>query len=219
MSDDRSRDAGRSPARGPSPPGGPLGAPPDPTSIAIRFGVLGGLLASAFVALPPLLTAGGGGRLTDYAGMMVAMLAVFFGSRAIGTVHPDLPYGRRAVLGTTVVVVSSAIVGLALYALYAWLRPTLLAERYAEYEQRVRASGQPPERIAAELERLAAQKIQYVDPAFQALGTAGTLAFFGIVLALYSAWRWRVAQRLARGRPHDGRRADGPPDDGNTRGP
>ena len=186
----------------PGAPGGPTGPRPDPTAIAIRFGVIGGLLASAFVVLPPLLSPGGGGRLTDYAGMMVAMLAVFFGSRAIGVVHPELTYGRRAVLGVTVVVVASAIVGLALYALYARLRPTLLAERYADYEARVRASGQPPERIAAELERLAAQEIQYLDPAFQALGTAGTLAFFGIVLAMYSAWRWRVAQRLLReGRP------------------
>lgn len=176
------------------------GASRDPTGIAIRFGVLGGLLASAFVVGPPLLFPGGDGRLTDYAGMMVAMLAVFFGSRAIGTVHPDLAYGRRAVLGTTIVVVASAIVGLALYALYAWLRPALLAERYAQFEARVRESGQPAERVAAELERLASQKVQYLDPAFQALGTAGTLAFFGIVLALYSAWRWRVAQQLMRER-------------------
>jgi hypothetical protein len=192
---------------GPATPVPPPGTPPagahrDPTAIAIRFGILGGLLASAFVVLPPLLAPGSGGRLTDYAGMMVAMLAVFFGSRAIGVVHPELTYGRRAVLGTTIVVVASTTVGLSLYALYASLRPALLAERYADYESRVRSSGQPPERIAAELERLASQKVQYLDPAFQALATAGTLAFFGIVLAMYSAWRWRVAQRLMReGRP------------------
>jgi hypothetical protein len=195
---------GDSPRGAVAPPPGPppAGPRPDPTAVAILFGVLGGSLASAFVTLPPLLAAGGGGRLTDYAGLMVAMLAVFFGSRAIGVVHPELGYGRRAVLGTTIVVVASAIVGLSLYALYAWLRPTLLAERYADYEARVRASGQPAERVAAELERLASQQAQYLDPAFQAIGTAGTLAFFGIVLALYSAWRWRVAQRLLReGRP------------------
>lgn len=200
-------------SRGPDAPvpgQSPAAVQPDPTAIAIRFGVLGGLLASAFIVLPPLLASGGGGRLTDYAGMMVAMLAVFFGSRAIGVVHPSLPYGRRAVLGTTIVVVASAIVGLSLYALYAWLRPTLLAERYADYVARVRASGQPAERVATELERLASQEAQYLDPAFQALGTAGTLAFFGIVLAMYSAWRWRVAQRLMReGRPGVPRRPEG----------
>lgn len=178
----------------PSDPGAPPGPPVDATGIAVRFGVLGGVLSSAFIVLPPAF--GTGGRLTDYAGMMIAMLAVFFGSRAIGTAHPSLGFGRRVVLGTTIVVVSSAIVGLALYALYAKVRPLLLAERYAEFQQRVRTSGAPAERIATELERLAAQKAQYLDPAFQALGTAGTLAFFGIVLAAYSAWRWRVLQRL-----------------------
>jgi hypothetical protein len=182
-----------------SPPGtsAPTGPPVDATGIAVRFGVLGGVLSSAFIVLPPAF--GAGGRLTDYAGMMVAMLAVFFGSRAIGTAHPSLGFGRRVVLGTTIVVVASAIVGLALYALYAKLRPTLLAERYVEFQQRVRASGAPAERVATELERLGAQKAQYLDPAFQALGTAGTLAFFGIVLATYSAWRWRVLQRLKSG--------------------
>jgi len=183
-----------------SEPTSPTSGPPvDATGIAVRFGVLGGVLASAFVVLPPAL--GAGGRLTDYAGMMIAMLAVFFGSRAIGAAHPTLGYGRRAVLGTTIVVVASAIVGLALYALYAKLRPGLLGERYLEFQQRVRDSGAPPERVATELERLAMQKAQYLDPAFQALGTAGTLAFFGIVLAMYSAWRWRVLQRLKGGRP------------------
>lgn len=183
----------------------PAGVPVDPTGIAIRFGLLGGLLSSAFVVVPALLD--GGGRLTDYAGMMVAMLAVFFGTRAIGTAHPTLTFGRRAVLGTTIVVVTSAVVGLSLYALYARLRPGLLLERYGQYVQRVTDSGAPPERIAAELGRLAAQRAQYLDPAFQALATAGTLAFFGIVLALYSAWRWRVLQRL---RGAGGRGPQGP---------
>jgi hypothetical protein len=103
------------------------------------------------------------------------------------------------VFGTTLVLLSSAIVGLALYALYAVLRPDLLAERHAGLMARVRASGRPPDRVAHELERLATQQAQYLDPAWQALGTAGTLLFFGMLLALYSAWRWQVAERLARG--------------------
>lgn len=174
----------------------PVGPVADPTSIAVRFGVLGGVLATLFLVGPPLLAPASGGRFTDYVGLMIAMFAVFLGSRAIARAHPQLTYGRRIVLGTTIVVLSSALVGLALYALYATLRPALLAERYASIESRVRASGQPAERVAAELERLATQKAQYLDPAFQALGVAGTLFFFGMVLALYSAWRWQVAQRL-----------------------
>jgi hypothetical protein len=199
-----------------SPPGGaadpartpPGPSPADPTAIAVRFGVLGGLLASAFVVLPPLFDAGGG--LTDYAGTMVAMLAVFFGARALATAHPGLTYGRRVMLGTTLVLVASAIYGGALYLLYSRLRPTLLAERYSEYELRVRASGRTAEQVAAELARLAVQKVQYLDPAFQAAAQAVTLAFFGLVLATYSAWRWRVAQLLAR----EGRPGVGPPRDG-----
>lgn len=182
----------------PSPDGSsvPTGPVAEPTAIAVRFGLLGGLLATAFIVGPPLLAPSAEGRLTDYVGMMIAMLAVFLGSRAIARAHPRLTYGRRIVLGTTVVLLASALVGLALYALYAVLRPGLLADRYASLEARVRASGHPTERIAAELERLATQKAQYLDPAFQALGIAGTLFFFGMVLALYAAWRWQVAQRL-----------------------
>lgn len=174
----------------------PVGPVADPTSIAVRFGLLGGVLGSAFLVGPALLAPAAGGRLTDYVGLMIAMLAVFLGSRAIARAHPSLTYGRRIVLGTTIVLLASAIVGLALYVLYAAWRPELLAARYAEIEARVRASGQPAERVAAELERLAAQKAQFLDPALQALGVAGTLFFFGMVLALYSAWRWQVAQRL-----------------------
>lgn len=195
-----------------TPPVQPVGPVADPTAIAVRFGLLGGGLATAFIVGPPLLAPAAGERLTDYVGLMIAMLAIFLGSRAVARAHPQLTYGRRIVLGTTIVVLASALVGLALYALYAVLRPGLLTERYASLEARVRASGRPAERVATELERLATQKAQYLDPAYQALGVAGTLFFFGIVLALYSAWRWQVAQRL-------GRRPGAGPGQGSGRGP
>ncbi|MCZ8131934.1 MAG: DUF4199 domain-containing protein [Steroidobacteraceae bacterium] len=193
--------AGGRPGEATGPARGPVGDPPRvapaaPTDIAIRFGLIGGLLASVFIVGPPLLAPALGGALTDYAGLMIAMLAVWMGSRALGVAHPRLPYTRRLVLGSTIVATASLVVGFALYALYAWLRPTLLAERYAALEGRVRASGREPGEVATELERLARQQVQYLDPAFQAVATAGTLFFFGMILALYAAWRWRVVQRL-----------------------
>jgi hypothetical protein len=167
---------------------------PGAAAVGVGFGAIGGALASAFMVLPA--TFGGAGRLADYAGTMVAMLAVFFGGRALATAHPGLDYARRAASGVLLVATESAIVGVALYWLYAHARPALLEARYAALAARVRASGAGAERVAAELARMTEHRAQYLDPAYQALATAGTLAFFGCLLALWGAWRWRVARRL-----------------------
>jgi hypothetical protein len=166
------------------------------TAITLRYGLGGGALAALAMLLPSLAAPGADARLGEYAGTMVALLAIHLGTRAVAAAQPVLGFGRRVGLAMLLVACASAVLGVGLYALYRFLRPDLLAIRYLGFEARLAASHEPAARVAAELARLAQQQAQYLDPAFQALTTAGTVFFFGMLLALYSAWRARVLARL-----------------------
>ncbi|MBS0393341.1 MAG: hypothetical protein JSR54_01880 [Proteobacteria bacterium] len=89
--------------------------------------------------------------------------------------------------------------GAALYALYAGLRPGLLAERFAAAGAALRAASLPPERLAQGLAGLAARRAQALDPLYQALEGAVTVLFCGLVLGAYLAFQAQVAARLGRG--------------------
>jgi hypothetical protein len=166
------------------------------TAAALRYGLGGGALAALAMLLPALAMTGADARLGEYAGTMVALLAIHLGTRAVAVAEPVLAFGRRVRLAVLLVACASGVLGAGLYALYRYLRPDLLAIRYVGLEARLAASREPAARVAAELARLAQQQAQYLDPAFQALTTAGTVFFFGMLLALYSAWRARVLARL-----------------------
>ena len=166
-------------------------------TVTLRYGLGGGVIAALAMLVPALAAPGADARLGEYAGTMVALLAIHLGTRAVAAAEPMLAFGRRVGLATLLVTCASGVLGVGLYTLYRFLRPDLLAIRYTGFEARLAVSREPAARVAAELARLAEQKAQYLDPAFQALSTAGTVFFFGMLLALYSAWRSRVLARLA----------------------
>ena len=168
------------------------------TAITLRYGLGGGAFAALAMMLPALAAPGAVARLGEYSGTLVALLAIHFGTRAVAAAEPSLTFRRRVGLATLLVACASAVIGAGLYALYRFLRPELLALRYTGYEARLAASREPAARVAAELARLAEQKALYLDPAFQALSTAGTVFFFGMLLALYAAWRSRSERQATR---------------------
>ncbi len=157
---------------------------------------LGGGLVAALVDVLPRLGRAGDSALADYAGLAVVLLAVRLGSRAAAGPGPGNGLGARLGAAALVATLASTAVGIGLYALYAELRPGLLAERYALYVSRVQAGGVAPERSTAALAELAARRAQYLDPAFQALAGAGTLFFCAMLLGVFLVFRARVAARL-----------------------
>src|SRR5208282_2039876 len=110
--------------------------------------------------------------------------------------RPGAGFRERIQCATLIAAAVSLTTGLGAYVLFAVLRPTLLADRFAAQQRALAGSALGTERIAHELVSLAARKAQYLDPLFQALSTAGTLFFFGMLLGAYGAWRVHVASRL-----------------------
>lgn len=166
-----------------------------PSGVALAWGIGGGVIAALVMVVPELLVTPGGGRLPEYGGLAAGLLSVHLGTRAAARRGSGL--GARLGNATILAASLSLVAGLGLYALFAWLKPGLLAARLVAYQQVVSASGAPPERVARELARLTALRAEYLDAAYQALSSASTLFFFGMLLGGYGAWRSYVAARLA----------------------
>lgn len=170
-----------------------------PLARSLAWGLGGGVVAALVMVIPELTAAPGGGRLPEYGGLAAGLIAVHLGTRAAARV--DSPFGARLRNAALLAASVSLLVGLSLYSLFAVLRPGLLATRLAAYEHSVAASHAPPERIARELARLVTSRAEYLDAGYQALSSASTLFFFGMLLGGYGAWRVHLARRLRRGGP------------------
>jgi hypothetical protein len=169
-----------------------------PATLALSWGLGGGVVASLALIAPHLLGAAPDSRLADYGALVAGLLAVQLGLGA--SARPGAGFRERMRCATLVAATVSLATGFGAYVLFAVLRPMLLADRYAAQQRAVAGSGAGAERMSKELLSLAARKAQYLDPVFQALSSAGTLFFFGMLLGAYWAWRVHVASRL-RPRP------------------
>jgi hypothetical protein len=167
-------------------------------ALAALAGVVGGLLAGLIGIAPALLAPGSDGRFANYAAILVTLIAVQLGVRAVAAAPEDAGFRSRFAAATLIATLVAALDGLALYLLYAALRPGLLAVRLAGYEAQLWSSGLAPQRLATGLAALAARRAQYLDPLYQAAEAAGTLLFCGLVLGAYLAFRTLVAARLGR---------------------
>lgn len=167
---------------------------------ATLAGIGGGLAAGVASVLPPLLSPATDARVGNVAGLLVALVAVELGTRAAAAARPGAATAVRLGEAALVTTLVSAGAGLALYVLYAWLRPGLLAEHYARYEARLKLAGLGTERAAAALAELASRRPEYLDPLFQAAEGAALVFFCGMLLGGYGAFRARLAARLAGSR-------------------
>jgi len=165
-----------------------------PATIALAWGLGGGIVASLVLIVPHLAGAAPASRLADYGALAAGLLAVQLGLGA--SARPAAAFRERMQCATVVAVTVSVITGLAAYLLFAVLRPTLLAIRFAAQQRAAAGSMSGAPRGARELASLAAHKAQYLDPLFQSVSTAATLLFFGLLLGAYGAWRVHVASRL-----------------------
>jgi hypothetical protein len=163
---------------------------------ATIVGVLTGLLAAAAAVLPPLLAGLADTRPAEYAALLVVLVGTHLGLAAIVRDRPTATFGARVRAAMIVAGVASLLLGAALYRLYAVWRPGILAARYEALLAHVSAQV-GGERVVAALADLAARRAAYLDPLYQAINGAGTPLFFALLVGGYSAFRWRVAQRLA----------------------
>jgi hypothetical protein len=163
-----------------------------PRSRALVAGLTAGALASAAAVLP-LVLAGGATRAPEYVALLVVVLGTHVGSRQAVAGLPAPPFPVRLRAMTTTALAASALLGVALWLLYATWRPDLLDVRYRALIVD-RAS-------TAALADLVARRAQSVDPLFQALSVAGTGFFLAFLTGGFAAYRRRVASRMAASRP------------------
>jgi hypothetical protein len=168
--------------------------PQSPATRAAAWALVGGVIASLVLIVPQLPGSARGSRLADYAALAAGLLAVQLGLGA--SARADAGFRERMQCATIIAAIVSLLTGLGAYLLFAALRPMLLADRYAAQQRALAGSSAAPERLTRELVSLADRKAQYLDPAFQAFSTAGTLFFFGMLLGPFGAWRAHVARRL-----------------------
>jgi hypothetical protein len=166
--------------------------------LAATAGVVGGLLAALVAMVPGLTARGGDSRFAAYAAILVTLIAIQLGTRAVAALPSDAGFGARLAAAALIAALIALLDGIGLYVLYAALRPGLLAARYAGYEAALHAARLAPAQLAAGLGALAARRAQYLDPAYQALEGAGLVLFCGLVFGAYLAFYARVAARLGR---------------------
>lgn len=159
----------------------------------------GGLVAAAVMLLPPLLWPSLDARLTGYAGLLIVLLSIQAGLRTLASLGGLGTLGRRLGFGGLFALIESLVVSLALYLLYAWLRPELLAARYASMSAKVAAGS--PAQVTERLTALAAGRAQALDPLFQAVEGGVTILFAALLLVAYLGIRAQVLSRLKVGRP------------------
>jgi hypothetical protein len=163
---------------------------------AAIVGLLTGLLAGAAAVLPPLVAGLTDTRPAEYAALLVVLVGTYLGLAAIVRDRPTATFGARVRAVMVAASVASLLLGAALYRLYAVWRPGILVARYEALLAHV-GSQVGSDRVAAAMADLAARRAAYLDPLYQAINGAGTPLFFALLIGGYSAFRWRVAQRLA----------------------
>jgi len=159
-------------------------------------GLITGLLAAGVAVLPSLLAGLSDTRPAEYVALLVVLAGTHLGLAAALRRRPTATFGARLAAAMLAAALASLLLGIALYRLYAVWRPGLLLARY---EALVAQVGSRPggEHAAAALADLASRRVAYLDPLYQAISGAGTPLFFALLIGGYSAFRWRVAQRLA----------------------
>ena len=161
-------------------------------------GLAGGVAAGVVWCIPVAARFGSGAGLAQGAALLIVAWSVHRAFNAATALVPGLGFGAAVGCGAAATGAASTAVAIILYALYAWLRPGVLAERYEAYVAIVTHSGRPATLVAAELARLAQHRARYLDPALAAGSAAATIGFVGLVAAAYLAWRRRLSRR---GRP------------------
>lgn len=172
-----------------------------PLALAAVAGTVGGGLAVVLSVGAALLRPVDDGRFASYAAVLVTLISVQLGARAAAEAPGGGGFGARLSAGAAIAVMLAVADGVGLFVLYAWLRPGLLAARYAAIEAALAKAPLAAAAAARATAALAARRAQALDPLYQALEGAGLLLFCGLVLAAYLAFRARVVARFTAGRP------------------
>lgn len=159
-----------------------------PRARALLAGVTTGGLAGTSAILP-LVTAGGTPRAPEYVALLIVVLGTHVGARHAVAGLPAASFPVRLTTMTTTALVAAALLGVALWMLYADWRPDLLDARYRALLADRASTGA--------LADLVARRAQSVDPLFQALSVAGTGFFLAFLTGGFTAFRRRVASRVA----------------------
>ncbi len=113
------------------------------------------------------------------------------GVRAIVQRRGQDTFRVRVSVGACLAAWHAGLVALALYVLYAWLRPGLLASRALLHRAPAGVSG---ERLVT----LHPASAQSLDPTFQAFEGGVMVFFMALLLVGYLAFRQRLLARLQR---------------------
>lgn len=165
---------------------------------ALVLGVAGGLAAAIVWVSPAWAGFSTAATIAEGMAFLIVALTVRAALRAAEAVPGGAGFTARVSSALVAAAVAAAIVVGALYALYRWLAPGLLAERYEAYVAHVAASHRAPDVIATEVARLARLREGYLDPLGAAVHAGLMLFLGGMLVATFLVWQ-RRARATARG--------------------
>jgi hypothetical protein len=124
-----------------------------------------------------------------YTVMILAMGLVFLGVRRYrdSVLGGAVTFGRALAAGFYMVLTGGLVFAFGTYALHRFVRPGFLEEYLQLQTRRIRESGVSPQEMVSQLEQLAAQKENFLNPAVQATVMLVTVAAIGIPIAVLSA--------------------------------
>jgi hypothetical protein len=156
-----------------------------------RCGVWGGLVAALALWIPALYIPTMDARWATYLSQLIVLLSVPLGVRAVVQRQAQDNFRLRVSVGACLAAIQAGMVSLALYVLYAWLRPGLLAARALAHSAQ---TGVSTERLVV----LASAPAQALDPVFQAFAGGVLIFLLALLLVGYLALRQRLLARLQR---------------------
>ena len=160
---------------------------------ALKFGLIAGGILLLGIMLPVFILGIDSvinlGEAFGYTVMVIAMIAVFLGIKAYRdkTLGGEITFGKAFGVGTYISAVAGFVFGLFSYAFYEFLFPDFTQKWMKYYEDKIRASGAPPEEIARQIAEFHSQADFWNNSFLQGLVMFFTVFVIGLVIALISS--------------------------------
>ena len=160
--------------------------------IVLVYGLISGAVAGTLMLLTlPFMDKleGGAGYAVGYTGMILSGLLIFFGVRSYreNVGGGTMTFGRGFQVGILIALISAVCYVATWEFIYFKLEPDFCDKHFGAQVERLKASGAPPEKVAAAEQQLATMKSLLANPV-----TNAALAFLepipvGLLITLISA--------------------------------
>ena len=159
--------------------------------IVLRYGLLGGAIVSAIMAvsLDFQSSIGDLGMVVGYTSMVLAFLMVYFGVRAYRDAQPGgtISFGRAFRVGILIALVTSTCYVATWEVIYYGFHPDYMEKYAAKTVEKERAKGATPAQVEAKRQEMAKFVVLYRNPLVNIGMTYAEILPVGLVMTLVCA--------------------------------